>query len=248
MATEPGARSVFQIGERRVVLPVAVRDASSGAATFLVGSRAARALLPGPELDVVEPLPGRALLSLAMVDYRDNDLGDYNEVSIALFVRERAAPAGLPYVGPLVDFVRGRVCTYIRHLPVNQSFTCEAGRAIWGFPKTVCEIDIESQGGRARCRLVCDGEHVLTLSVPRGGARQLPENEMITYSYIEGVAHRIRFTSGASGMGLWLGAAELELGNHPIAAELRSLGLPRRALMSSWMEHMHGRFEAPEKL
>ena len=68
-------RYVFE--GREVTLPVTVRDACSGAATYLVSARAARRLLPGPELDVVELLPGRALFSVACIDYRDNDLGAY---------------------------------------------------------------------------------------------------------------------------------------------------------------------------
>jgi hypothetical protein len=80
-------------------MPVVVRDATSAASTYLVDARTARTLLPGPELDVVELFPGRALLSVACIDYRDNDLGDYNEVSLAFFVRERRAAAGIPYLG-----------------------------------------------------------------------------------------------------------------------------------------------------
>src|SRR5947208_1893121 len=146
-----GRRWVFE--GREVTMPVVVRDAASAAATYLVPSAAARRLLPGPELDVVELLPGRALFSIAAIDYRDNDLGDYNEVSLALFVR-----------------------------PPGQ----------------------------------------------RGG-----------------VLHRTPFVAGATGVGIHLGGAELVLGDHPVAAELRSLGLPKGALMSVWMEHSHGRFEAP---
>jgi hypothetical protein len=44
-----------------------------------------------------------------------------------------------------------------------------------------------------------------------------------------------------------MGGAELELGAHPIADELRSLGLPKPALMSMWMGKMKGRFEAAER-
>ena len=50
---------------RRVGFPVVVRHASAGSATYLVPIAAARALLPGPELEVAEALPGKALLSLA---------------------------------------------------------------------------------------------------------------------------------------------------------------------------------------
>jgi len=226
-----------------------VRDARSGAATFLVDARAVRRLLPGPELVPAELLPGRALCSIACIDYRDNDLGDYNEISIAFFVRERSAPAGVPWLGTLLDLFRSRLGTWIWRLPVNQSFTCEAGRGIWGFPKTVETIELsERASGRSACRWESAGRHVLTLATPRGGERTLPDSELVTYTWIDGALHRTRFRSGARGAGIRLGGAELELGDHAISAELRQLGLPRRPLMSIWMEHMHGTFEAPEKL
>ena len=100
----PAPRYVFQ--GREVTLPVEVRDASSAAATYLVAADAARKLLPGPELDVVELLPGRALFSLACIDYRDNDLGDYNEVSLTFFARPRGEgpSVGIPYLGNVLDF------------------------------------------------------------------------------------------------------------------------------------------------
>lgn len=236
----------FVIQGREVRLPVVVRDAASGAATYAVSARAARRLIPGDVLEPVEIWPGTALCSLAVIQYRDNDLGDYNEVSIAFFVRERGAARGIPYVGTIADFFRGRVATYIRHLPVDQSFTCDAGRTIWGFPKTVERIDFAptAGSGRASCALAMDGAAVLTLSIPRGGSRRLPDTVMTTYSFIDGVPHKTAFRSGGEGVGFHLGGAELTLGTHPIADELRSLGLPKRALMTMWMEHMHGSFDA----
>jgi hypothetical protein len=237
-------RDSYVIQGREVRLPVVVRDASSGAATYAVAAAAVRRLLPGNALEPVEVWPGTALCSLAVIQYRDNDLGDYNEVSIAFFVRERSAPRGIPYVGAVTDFLRGRVATYIHHLPVDQGFTCEAGRTIWGFPKTVERIDFSTVPERATCALYMDGAHVLTLAVPRGGARRLPDSVMTTYSFIDGVPHKTAFSSGGEGVGFRLGGAQLTLGTHPIADELRSLGLPKRALMTMWMERMHGRFEA----
>jgi hypothetical protein len=236
-------RFVFQ--GREVRLPVVVRDAASMAATYLVDAAAARRLLPGPQLDVVELLPGRALMSVACIDYRDNDLGDYNEVSIALFVRERGRSGGLPYVGAMLDFLRNRLATWIWKLPVDQAFTCEAGCGIWGFPKSVERIELADVSGRRRCRLVMDGRHVLTLVSSRGGTRVLPDAVMTTYSWIDGVLHRTAFVSGAQGVGIGLGGVTLALGDHPLADELRRLGLPKRALLGVWMEHMHGRFEGP---
>ena len=45
-----------------------------------------------------------------------------------------------------------------------------------------------------------------------------------------------------------MSGGRVELGDHPYADQLRSLGLPKRPLVCTWMENMHGRFEAPEKL
>jgi hypothetical protein len=241
-----GPSYVFQ--NREVTLPVEVRDASSASATYLVSSDAARDLIPGDELEIAEVLPGRTLFSIACIDYRDNDLGNYDEISLAFFVRERGAGRHLPYLGTAVDFLGNKLGTYIHRLPVNQSFTCEAGCGIWGFPKTVEDIELRHFEKRSLATLTVGGEHVLTFSVDRGGTRTLPDSEMTTYTYIDGVAHKTAFSSGAEGVGFQVARAELVIGDHAISKDLRSLGLPKRPLLSVWMEHMHGRFEAPVPL
>jgi hypothetical protein len=238
----------YRIQDRDFSLPCEVRHATSGAATFLVSASAASKLLQGPDFEIVEFLPGRAICSLAIIDYKDNDLGDYDEVSIAFFVRPRGERPLLPYLGNWIDMVRGELGVHIIHLPVNQSFTCEAGRRIWGYPKTVQEIDFHYEDDRATCRLVYDGQHALTLSVPRGGDREMKGGSMKTYSYIEGVPHVTRASQDVTGMGMKMGGAELELGTGLIADQLRSLGLPKKALMTVWLDHMRGTFGAAEKL
>jgi hypothetical protein len=68
---------------------------------------------------------------------------------------------------------------------------------------------------------------------------------------IEGVPHSNVFVRGGTGESTTPGGAgvELILGDHPIADELRSLGLPDApALLSAWTEHMRGSFGASTKL
>jgi hypothetical protein len=237
----------YLIQGRTVTMPCIVRDACSATATWLVSSRAAQALLPGPDLEIAEVLPGRGMLSIACIDYRDNDLGDYNEVSIAFFVRKRGDRKGVPYLGAAADMMRGLLPTHIIHLPVTQSLGCEAGQTIWGFPKTVDQIDFDTTGDRARCVWNKDGQNVLKLSLPIGGNRDFPEQTLRTYSYIDGALHETQFVSSAENLGVRMRGAEIELGAHPIADELRSLGLPKPALMSMWLGKMRGRFEAAER-
>jgi hypothetical protein len=231
-----------------VSFPVVVREASSGVAMFFVDAAVARSFLPDSKLDVLEVFPGKAVLTISAIDYKVNDLGDYNEVAIAFFVREATDKSRLPYLGDLFSIVRAKAATYIRHLPVNQSFTREAGSRIWGFPKTVEEISFEYETQRASCRLVMDGKPVLDCSFPRRGTGRMKDSVLRTYSYIEGVLHKTSFVSGASGMGQFLSGTSVELGEHPIADELRSLGLPKRPFASAWIEKMHARFDPPQKV
>jgi hypothetical protein len=45
-----------------------------------------------------------------------------------------------------------------------------------------------------------------------------------------------------------LGGASITLGAHPIADELRTLGLPKPPLMSTWIGKMRATFAVPEQL
>jgi len=222
---------------------------------FLVKAGIARSFLPDANLDVLEIFPGKAVLTISAIDYKENDLGDYNEVAIAFFVREAACKSLVPYLGDLFSILRGRAATYIQHLPVDQAFTCEAGSRIWGFPKTVEDIafdyvdDVDDgEAQRVSCRLVMDGSLVLECSFPRKGTGKMKDSSLCTYSYIQGVLHKTNFISGASGMGQFMSGTRIALGDHPIADELRQLGLPKRPFASVWIEKMHARFDLPEKV
>jgi hypothetical protein len=228
----------YEIQGQTVELPVVVRKAKAGVAFFDVDAAAAQAFLPGDAYEVVESSPGSAQLLLALIDYEDNDLGDYLEVGLTLFVRPRGAVADGSADG-----------TFIVHLPVDQAFTREAGETIWGFPKTVQEITADHGDGSSTWTLTMDGQLVLRVTVPRGGTDEMPDMSIQTYTYKDGVPHVTPFSQGGTGSMIGFGeGVELELGDHPIAKELGAMGLPRPASMSTWTEHMHGTFEAAQPL
>jgi len=175
----------------------------------------------------------------------DNDLGAYHEIAITFFVRERGARA-LPFAGNMLGLVRGSLPTYIRHLPVDGAFTCEAGQTIWGFPKFMSEITITSSADAQMSVLTADGQHVLTQTVRTGGSRSMPARDQVSYALRGGVLYRTRAVMRGAGMGARLGGATLELGSHPIAEELRTLGLPKRALASTTIAHLSATSCAPQ--
>jgi hypothetical protein len=213
-----------------VTMPVEVRDASSATVMWDVDAAAVQALLPGDAFEVVETSPGRAQFAVALVDYRDNDLGAYLEIGLIAFVRPRAG---------------GEDGTFILRLPVDGEFTCAAGREIWGFPKTVEQISFDYAETSLTAALSVDGELVLRLTVPRGGGDDMPALPMASYTVLDGKPHATRFTQSGSGTQVLLGdeGVTLELGSHPWAKELATLGLPAPALLSTWNEKMVATFE-----
>ena len=243
MTSPDAAPATYTIQGREVRLPVEVRDASTIVAFYVVPAAAAQRLVDPTGLRVATILPGRTLCTIGAVDYHDNDLGTYHEVAITFFVRERRARA-LPFVGTLLGLIRGTLATYIHHLPVDGEFTCEAGQTIWGFPKFMSEIAIVHGRGLKTAVLQVGGQHVLTQNVRTGGSRTMPERDQISYALRDGTLFRTRAQMRGTGMGVRLGGAKLELGDHPIADELRTLGLPRRALASSSIARMSATFYA----
>jgi hypothetical protein len=240
----------YEIQGQTVTMPVEVRDASTGTAVFRVPVAAARELIP----TVFEPkATGKCVevnasgtrewatcdVAITIIDYRDNDLGSYHEIGVTFFARPMGAAADGSADG-----------TYIWRLPVDQSFTCEAGRTIWGFPKTVEEIDWSNEEASVTATLRMDGELVLRLTVPRVGDDEIHPVRLVNYSLIDGKPFATDFTQGGSGSGLVMSGAgvSLELGDHPVAKELASLGLPSDAMYSTWTEHMRGTFAAPRPL
>ncbi|WP_242608619.1 acetoacetate decarboxylase family protein [Actinomadura formosensis] len=237
--------TVHAIQGRRVALPVRIRDAAVASAMFAVPARAAQAVIAYSGLDVAEPLPGRAICSLAFVRYTDGDLGRYHEFAVAFLVR----PPGTAPAGPL-GRLRG-IGAFIHWLPVDQEFTLEAGRSIWGFPKEIADIPLNLAGRVKRCAVRFGGRTAIEMAVrpgvPMPGVTAAPE--VAAYSCMDGVTRRTPWTLTPSAVRARPGGAKVFLGDHPVAEELRGLGLDRaRALGSGTARHVEMVFEGAEEV
>ena len=241
----------YQVLGRTVGLPVEVRSAAQWGVQYLVPAAAAQRLVDPTGLEVTGPVPGRALVALAVCRYDDTDLDAYHEVAVSFVVRRHDASHGVGAAARIREFATGDIGAYIHRLPVDQEFTCAAGRDVWGFPKWVTTIDIDEPGTPGAgtgttVRLVDDGVHVLTLTVASGGPIRLPAAAPPSYSFRDGVLRRTEWTTSSDGVTGRFGGATLVLGDHPMADELRRLGLPRRALFTSSAARMRASFGAAE--
>ena len=249
----PSDQGPWQVLGRTIGLPVEVRSAAQWGVQYLVPAAAAQRIVGATGLEVTGPLPGRALVALAVCRYDDTDLDSYHEVAVSFVVRPHDAAPDPSALDRLREFGSGAIGAYIHRLPVDQEFTCAAGRDIWGYPKWITTIDIDEpepgdrrSGSGTTVRLVDDGTHVLTLTLAGGGPVKLPSQAPPSYSFRDGVLRRTPWEMSAEGVAGRPGGATLVLGDHPMADELRSLGLPKRALFSSSAARMRAAFGPAE--
>lgn len=221
----PAAASVEELR-----FPVVVRDAALATATYLVPPDGVSALLPAG-LEPVVLARRWAVLALVFVDYRDTDLGAYHEVGTCFLVR-----------GPESE----RPGAYVHRLPVDGTFTMEAGRRLWGFPKWLTTSELTFEGHRATCHLMDGDRHVLTASC-RGLPAPLPGGRELTmeaWTSLDGVLRRTPWTMRHERARPRPGGTTVVLGeDHPMAAELRALGLPKPAAFTTVVERMTARFD-----
>ncbi|KUI36656.1 acetoacetate decarboxylase family protein [Mycobacterium sp. GA-2829] len=220
--------SQHTIQDTVLTMPVRIRKANTHVAMFSVAAPAAQRMIDYSGLPVCEYLPGRAVVMLMLVRYVDGDLGQYHEFGTAVMVN----PPGQQARGPQA---LASAAAFIHHLPVDQGFTLEAGRSIWGFPKIMADFTVRetpkfdfevSENGT----LIAGIEFSRGVPIPSAVTKR--PQVLRTYSCLDGVTREIPWEMRNTGMSARLGGARLRLGAHPYARELAELGLPKRAIAS----------------
>ncbi|WP_213012252.1 acetoacetate decarboxylase family protein [Paractinoplanes toevensis] len=229
MAERIGA-GTWSIQGETVTLPVTITDARITAAVFTAPAAGARQVLDGVPLKPVT-LFGRAISVLMFIHYPEWALKSYDEVGVALLVR---GPGGRPGL-------------HIVELPVTGAFTREAGQDFWALPKWLMDADL-SFGGTGTSVTVRDGgAEVLHASVGNGRLR-LPFGTRLkvpSWSFLGHGAQAGRLLRGTlpmnlSGIRVGRGAYAVRLGEHPMTAKMRALGMLEKPLLTVTAARMAG--------
>jgi hypothetical protein len=196
---------------------------------FVVNADAAQRMIDYSGLQVCRFGRGRALVVLMLMRYEDTDLGRYYEYGTNVMVNPPGSDAhGLSALQSAGAFVH--------HLPVDQAFTLEAGRTIWGYPKVMADFTVRN-GRQFGFDVAIDGQLAVSMEfrpgLPVPSAFTARPQVHSTYSHLDGITRETPGEMRMSGVRYRLGGVDIRLGEHPYATELTSLGLPKRALVSS---------------
>jgi hypothetical protein len=210
-----------------VTMPVRIRRATQHTAMFSVDADAAQRMIDYSGLRVYRFLPGRAVVALILAHFIDGDLGEYHELSTGVMADQPGAKSSV---------ARGLQTGIIHHMLVDQAFTLEAGRTIWGFPKVMADFTVRD-GDRFGFDASIDGSLVASMEyrggVPVPSALASRTQKLNWYSHRDGQTLQTPFEMTMTGTRLRPGGVRLTLGDHPYARELAALGLPKGAMFSA---------------
>lgn len=213
--------------------PLFYRDVSFMGAIFTADLDALIGLLPDRRFQPIQALPGIGLVAIHCVEYRDSDIGPYNEVALSIAIRRGRRLLPVPtQLSALRSFLTQSFHAHIRQLPVTTDVALYGGLDYFNYPKYVADISFRETKLHRICTLrdkksmdlilEFDGVKIRTSDSPR---------KMLfnTYPQKDGRTLHAKMavnllTRGEAFVGK---CASFRLGRHPRAVPFRELKLGR---------------------
>lgn len=213
-------------GERSVYVPVFYYDNMQLNALFMAPMARLKALMPSRRMQPLRITPWHGVISISAMEFRDSDIGPYNEVGISIpFTLDKASPV---FTG-ILRKIPAELYVYIHRLPVTTEIAMALGVEFAAYPKFLADIEFERQGDWVTCRLAEQDDHILTLTGRVLELQKIPRSRSHYFTTRGGRLLRSEgmTSSRMSGQSRSSADVRLELGDHPMAQELKGLGLGR---------------------
>lgn len=245
------AQSEVTVAGQPAKVPIFYYDGTAIQAVFAARLSALRRLMPDPRFAPARLAPGLGALAITCFEYRDTDIGAYNELAISVVLNEPWFLPNLPGIALISSMRRRQLHVWVHHLPVTTEIARAGGVDFYNYPKFIAGIDFEQSEGHRVCRLSEGAEHILTLSGKLLPAPRSEQFQLFSHLWMDRQPQGSEFKINANQMGVSLSpaAATLELGErHPIALELAGLLVSRRPIQYQYMTSLEGILYGPEHL
>ncbi len=232
-------------------VPAFYYDGTATTAVFPARYAGLRRLVPDPRFVPARLAPGLGAVTVSAFEYRDSDIGPYNELAISVPLCEPYAGANLPGRALLTALSRRQFHAWVEHLPVTTEIARLGGVEFYNYPKFLASIDFTEPAGRRTCRLAEDGEHILTLQSESIPALVSGRIQLFSHTWMDGQPQGSEFKINAleTGQSSRPGMATLTLGDrHPIALKLDRLLVSRRAIHVQQLNRFEGILYGPDHL
>jgi len=207
-------------------MPIFYYDTTTITAIYTASTGKVKELLPLPQMNPIELLPGKCLVAFTAFEYRKTDIDSYNEFAIAFLVTFDKPQ--IPFLTSALQMYKRRMTAYIWHLPVTTEIARVGGVEFYGYPKFIADIEFEKETDQLTCHLSENGNKILALRGKVLPVTRGKNSKIITYSNIEDIpiATNIYFNQLEFAESRDKQAAALEIGSdHSICEELQKIGL-----------------------
>lgn len=232
-------------------LPIFYYEGTAQTAVFPAKLGALRKWLPDPRFVPARLAPGLGAVGVTCFEYRDTDIGPYNELAITVILNNPPFAPNLPGRALLAGLRSKQLHAWVHHLPVTTEIARVGGVDLYNYPKFIASIDFEQGAGRRSCRLAEGDDHILTLDGPLIPTPDSGQLQLFSHIWMDRQPQESEFKLNviAGGRALKPGAATLQLGkSHPIARELAAALVSRRTIYYELMAPFEGILYGPEHL
>jgi hypothetical protein len=207
-------------------VPVFYQDLMFMSVSFLASIHRIKLLLPSERMKPYRITPWHGVVSVTAYEYRECDIGPYNEVFIGIPVTiDEETPL---FTGSLRRMPRAPMA-YTHHLPVTTEIARVVGAEFAGYPKFIADIEFTDEDNWLTCELKSDNQNVLTLSGRKLDTKRCPRYRINPLTFRRGYILRSEFVISERDMGNSKSGEDvgIALGEHRIAEELKGLKLGR---------------------
>ena len=219
-------QSKVKLGSFEIKIPVFYRDMMNINVYLLASLDKLKACLPSERMHPFRVTPWHGIFSVSAYEYKDSDLGPYNEVSLGIpFILDKISPVftGIIRKVPEIPMI------YILHLPVSTEIARVTGVEGANFPKFLAEISFEDESQWIKCRVDSEGKNILSLSVRKISLGSSPRQHVFPINLSQNHLLRLEFNLSECQAGFSKKQSDvlLEPGNHPVGLMLAEMNLGR---------------------
>ena len=212
--------------------PVKFEDVHYIASLYTANSEKVNTLLNGTGLKAGLHFLGKPTVALGLIKYKKSALGAYNEIILSIPVVQQHEKTGwTSWIDLYADFKKRKGGQYIIHIPVTTQVSVDAGRTLWGYPKTLLPITHNFESGGINTLLLNEeNKPLINVNGNTGFEMPIAAMPLMTYSFLNDAL--LKTTVNVScrmkckiKSGLTIQVADPD---HPIGKTVRELGIENK--------------------
>lgn len=217
-------QTAVKVGPYNTFYPIFYRDIAYLSVFLLASLDKVKSILPSNRMHPFRLTPWHSMVTITASQYKDSDIGPYNQVSIGIpFVLDKASPVftGILHKPPEVPMI------YTLYLAVTTEISCVAGVNIANYPEFLADISFENGDQWTYCKVDLEGKNILRLSGRKINLYHYPRQRVCPITQKDNRLLRSEFNFSESDVGVSkkLSDVRLDFGDHPIGLKIKELNL-----------------------